>query len=372
MLPVLSSSTKKYAVVIGINYYNTSSELSGCINDANNLKTFLTQKAQYLPENILTLVDNGTTIRPTKQNIINSFNTLISKANEGFTELWISYSGHGAFVTDTNNDESDRQDEVICPVDYTTAGMITDDFIYTNLVAKLPATVTLFALMDSCYSGSVLDLPFIYNLSFTTNNNHTNHVASVISISGCRDDQLSSDAYLNNTYQGAMTWSFLKAINDANYNIKTVDLVKNMRTLLVGKFTQVPLLAVSSSNEYERQFMQSSLVPITTIPIVPIVPILPMTKSIKFKLTADYWFKESSWNVWSFATNNYIFPKNNVFTAKYQTVTLVKDLLLGDYKLCINDSYGDGGVTALVTDGLKTLVSAKVYTGKLAEYKFTI
>ena len=368
MNPIINTSTKKYAVLIGINYFNTASQLNGCINDALHLKSFLTTKANYLPENIVTLVDDGTATMPTKQNIINSFNTLIAKANEGFTELFLSCSSHGSYIVDTNNDELDRQDEVICPVDYANVGMISDDFIYENLIVKLPATVTLFALMDSCYSGSIFDLPFIYNLSFTTNNNHSSHVASVVSISGCRDDQTSADSFMNNVYQGAMTWSFLKAIEDSQYNIKIVDLVKNMRLLLAGKFTQVPLLAVSSSLEYDRQFMQPATITPVIVPIISPVSIKP----IKFTLTTDYWFKESSWNVWSFVTNKYIFDKNNVFLYKNQTVTMTKYLPVGQYKLCINDTYGDGGVTAVVSYGLTKLVSTKVYTGKLAEYHFKV
>ena len=371
---VITPSKKKFAVLIGINYTGTSSQLNGCINDANHLKTFLMDKCGYLSENIMMLTDDTPNSRPTKQNIINSFTTLVNKAkNEQFTELWLSYSGHGSYVTDTNGDEADKQDEVLCPIDYATAGMIVDDYIYANLVAKLPSTACLFSLIDSCHSGTVLDLPYIYNSALITNNNNKNHVANVVSISGCRDDQTSADAYIASKYEGAMTWSFLNAMANANYNINLINLVTNMRVLLKNDYTQVPLLALSLSTDLNKVFMQpnNTVTPPVT-PTVPVTPNVPVTKSVIFNLTADYWFKESSWNVWSFTDNKYIFNVDNVFTSKSQVVNVTKVLLVGQYKLCVKDTYGDGGVSSKVTCGPLTLVSAKMTSGKLAEYTFTI
>jgi hypothetical protein len=366
--PVIDQSKKKFAVAIGINYYNTPNQLNGCINDVNHIKTFLVEKAKYLPENIMTLTDDANILKPTKQNIINSFNTLVNKAvNENFTELWLSYSGHGSYVNDLNGDEKDLRDEVMCPCDFDAAGMITDDFIYSNLIVKLPSTVTLFSLMDCCHSGTILDLPLIYNTSLT-NNNTNKPVASVISISGCRDDQTSADAYITNKYEGAMTWSFLNALSQANYNIKTLDLVNNMRVLLKTSYTQVPLLAISSNVEFDRKFIQptqTTQLPITNIPQINIKP-------INFKIKTDYWYTESSWNVWSVSENKYIFSTNNRFTQRFQEVNITKDLALGKYKLCAFDTYGDGGLTSTVNNGAITLVFAKMYLGKTAEYAFEV
>jgi len=373
-MSIINSSNKKFAVLIGINYVGTSSELNGCINDALHLKTFLTTKCGYLPENILMLADDGVNQRPTKQNILNSFNVLINKAtNEQFTELWLSYSGHGSYETDKNADENDGRDEVLCPVDYATAGMIVDDYIYTNFICKLPQTATLFSIMDCCHSGTVYDLPCLYTQAFTVNNTNNKHVAKVISISGCRDDQTSADAYINKGYEGAMTWSFLNALANVNYNIKLVDLVKNMRVLLAAEYTQVPMLAVSSNDQYDRTLIDLTIISPTPTP-TPIVPIVvaPVTKPIKFKLTVDYWYKESSWNVLSVVDNKYVFPTFNVFTYKYQIAELTKNLLPGTYKLCIKDTYGDGGVKYLVSDGLLSLTTGKMTSGKLAEYTFTV
>ena len=372
--PIINQASKKYAVIIGINYNNTASQLNGCINDANHIKQFLLEKCGYLIENIMMLTDDGKASTPTKQNIINSFETLVNKANnEQYTELWFSYSGHGSNVYDKvaigeNVEEIDGFDEVICPVDYESEGMIMDDFIYDNLVVKLPKTATLMAVMDCCYSGTIFDLPYIYNNSnISVNNANNRHVASVVSISGCRDDQLSADAYIGTNYEGAMTWSLLNVLANSNYYIKTIDLVNRMNTLLKSNnYTQVPLLAVSTNTEFDRLFMQSIVVPPpTTIPVIT-------TKPINFTLTVDYWYKESKWNVWSFTDKKNVFPIDNVFIKKYEYVDITKKLAPGKYKLIVTDTYGDGGVTSLVLDGLVTLVYAKMSYGKLAEYTFNV
>jgi len=71
--------------------------------------------------------------------------------------------GHGGQTEDENGDEEDGYDEVIYPVDFKTAGHIVDDEIHYHVVRPLQAGVRLTAIFDSCHSGSVLDLPYIYS-----------------------------------------------------------------------------------------------------------------------------------------------------------------------------------------------------------------
>lgn len=364
-VPLINSCNKKFALVIGINYNDTHSQLLGCINDANHLKNFLTTKGGYLPSNILMLADDNINIQPTKQNILDAFNVLVNKAtNEGFNELWISYSGHGSYVTDTNSDETDGRDEVICPVDYKSAGMISDDYIYDNFVCKLPDTCTLFSLMDCCHSGTVYDLPYLYTTSLVTNNTKNSHVAKICSISGCRDDQTSADAFFNNRYEGAMTWGFLNAMNNANYNIKLVDLCNNMRVLLSTQFTQVPQLAMSSKDLFDQYLMSSSA--------NSDISLATNKKTIEFKISIGRRFSDSSWNVFSVTDGKYVYPSFNVFTAEYQITEVTKHLAPGTYKLIVKDTYGGGSVAYSVTDELVILASGKIKTGKLSEYTFDV
>jgi hypothetical protein len=368
MTTVIDSTKKKFAVLVGINYYGTSGELRGCINDVNNLKSILINRFGYLPENVLTLTDNTTDASriPNRQNILNSFSTLVSKAeNEDFTELWFSYSGHGTYYTDASNDETDGRDELLCPVDYATSGFITDDVVYSSLASKVPASAQLFCLMDCCHSGTILDLPYLYSTSLSTNNTHQ-CAAQVISISGCRDDQTSADAYMGSDYEGAMTWSFINALSNANFNIKLVDLVQNMRVLLSNGFTQVPMLAMTSPDDVDLHFVQPSAEP------EPEPEVSTDPRPIKFTMSTDYWYWESSWNVWSAELNKNVFPSDQRFSSRYQQTITTAHLKPSTYKLIIRDTYGDGGVSALVQDGLNDLIRGTMNTGRLAEVTFVV
>jgi hypothetical protein len=79
--------------------------------------------------------------------------------------LVFHFSGHGSRQRDHNMDEIDGYDETLCPVDYTTEGMIVDDEINATIVRPLPHGAKLHAIMDACYSGTVIDLPFVCRMN---------------------------------------------------------------------------------------------------------------------------------------------------------------------------------------------------------------
>jgi metacaspase-1 len=56
---------------------------------------------------------------------------------------------------------------VIYPVDFKNAGHIVDDEIHHVVVKPLQPGVRLTSIFDSCHSGSVLDLPYIYSTKGT-------------------------------------------------------------------------------------------------------------------------------------------------------------------------------------------------------------
>ena len=76
-------------------------------------------------------------------------------------------AGHGGQTADLDGDEQDGTDEVIYPVDFKQAGHIVDDEIHHLVVKPLQPGVRLTAIFDSCHSGSVMDLPYIYSTKGT-------------------------------------------------------------------------------------------------------------------------------------------------------------------------------------------------------------
>src|SRR5690606_5163273 len=95
-------------------------------------------------------------------------------------------------------------------------------------------------------------------------------------------------------------------------------------------------------------------------------------KQIDFRITVDRWYKESSWNILSTTIDRYIFPSYKKFSRAFETINMSLGLPNGKYKLCIQDTYGDGGVSVSIKENTITLLSARMSYGKKAEYDFTI
>lgn len=159
------------AVLIGINYVGQQGELSGCHNDVTNIKKYLIQKQGFLEKDMLILMDDGHHHEPTRQNIMQAFDRITQYSKAGDV-VFIHYSGHGGRVRDTSGDEADGYDETLIPLDFKKSGQIVDDEIYERLVKKMPANVTVVCLMDSCHSGTALDLP--YEINATESKMHLN------------------------------------------------------------------------------------------------------------------------------------------------------------------------------------------------------
>jgi hypothetical protein len=250
-IPGKPKSSKK-ALLVGINYKGSGPyELYGCINDTNNIKALLEEKYSF--KNFVFLTDD-TNKQPTKENIIGELTNLLVNAVSG-DSLFFLFSGHGTRTIDLNKDELDGRDEVIVPMDglLNPKSRILDDELNQIIQTNLKPGVKLFTLIDSCFSGTVLDLKYNYldssNLGkLTTNPNVTETKGHVIMISGCMDTQTSADAYLNyngqNINSGAMTFSFLETIRQLGTDINLQTLIGNMRTILKkNSYSQIPQLS---------------------------------------------------------------------------------------------------------------------------------
>ena len=240
----------KSALLVGINYEGTNHQLYGCINDTANIKEALEQFYKY---NQITVLTDKTNKKPTKENIISEFTNLLKNAAPG-DNLMFFYSGHGTNDYDLSGDELDDQDELIVPLGARTLyDCIRDDELNKIIKDYLKPGVSLSALFDCCFSGTILDIKYNYidttNFEKTTTNELVSETAgNVWMISGCQDNQTSADATVvyNNRQMnaGAMTYAFLKCLKEQGTNISYKQLITNMReTLKKEKYTQVPQLS---------------------------------------------------------------------------------------------------------------------------------
>lgn len=294
---------KRKALLIGINYFGTKAELKGCINDTKNVSSFLMQHYGYKREDMVILTDDqaNPVLQPTKQNILRAMNWLVGNAQPN-DSLFLHYSGHGGQTKDLDGDEGDGFDEVIYPVDFQQRGHIVDDEVHAIVVKPLKPGVRLTAIFDSCHSGSMMDLPYIYStkgvlkepnlakeagqgllsavmsyargdiggvassfMSFaksamTGDKAHEKTIrtktspADVILWSGSKDDQTSADATIASQATGAMSWAFISALKQ-NRDQTYLELLNSVRDVLETKYTQKPQLSCSHPLDVELKFI---------------------------------------------------------------------------------------------------------------------
>uniref|UniRef100_A0A6C0DQ68 Peptidase C14 caspase domain-containing protein n=1 Tax=viral metagenome TaxID=1070528 RepID=A0A6C0DQ68_9ZZZZ len=247
--------TKK-ALLIGIDYFNNpTSQLRGCINDINNMRGMLIDAYNYLPANITMLRDDVKTpsLQPTFANILNNLKSLALQSSN-LNEIWIHYSGHGSQIQDVANNDSifrPKIDDLLVPLDYASAGYITDIQLLSIIKTIKCRCILLF---DSCNSGTICALPWTFNYVSPTQYSRTliNDVSienpNIFVLSGCRDNQTSADVTNNSgrTYFGAFTNAFLEVLRLNMHNVPFLVLYRDICVYLSNQgFSQIPVLSTT-------------------------------------------------------------------------------------------------------------------------------
>ncbi len=139
--------TRAISIHLGLNavdaaaYRGWSGPLRGCENDARAMQAIA--DAQGFTSRLLLGPD------AIRSNLLAAMDRAAEElvAND---LLLLTYSGHGASLSDRGGDESDQRDEVWCLHD----GLLVDDEIHHHL-CKFAAGVRVLVVSDSCFSGSV-------------------------------------------------------------------------------------------------------------------------------------------------------------------------------------------------------------------------
>jgi metacaspase-1 len=234
-----ASGRKGLSLHVGLNeidrvHYGTDGALNACISDAEAMRDL----AKAGGFQVMSVLTNS---QGTRAAVKAGIEEAAKKLKSGDIFLY-TYSGHGSQTPDLNKDETeqgDNLDETWCLYD----GMLVDDEAY-ELWKNFAAGVRVLVLLDCCHSGTAIkaapDLfgpaalanrpkPRVLTLSQavkTFKNNETFYKTvqseaaavsaanankqikcSVRLISGCQDNQLSMDGFMN----GAFTEQLLKA-----------------------------------------------------------------------------------------------------------------------------------------------------------------
>ena len=142
-----ASKRKALSLHIGLNsvsaaaYEGWDGPLAACEFDANDMAA-LAKTRGIKPSVLLTKKATRGAVLAGMRNA--------AKALKAGDLFFLSYSGHGGQVPDTNHDEPDKKDETWCLYD----GQLIDDELYLEL-SRFAAGVRVLVLSDSCHSGSV-------------------------------------------------------------------------------------------------------------------------------------------------------------------------------------------------------------------------
>lgn len=285
----------KKAVLVGINKYN-GSPLRGCVNDVIVMHQLLTKQFGFKHEDIKVLTD----YEATKINIINSIKWLTQGVSSGDT-IMFHYSGHGSQIQCndwTSTNEVDGRSEILCPVDLNWDDPLRDKDI-GSYFKRVPKDCTTLVVLDNCHSGNglrngctpeekhtesdyvdrfiappisnILSNPALIvnnDLSFNFPDPKQNDKAYVskflvdtveqgdaILLAGCQENQTSADAWIDNRYQGAMTYALNAVLLKNNYNVTYQQLIKEVNEYMTRfKFTQVPQLECSKMY-FDKKFL---------------------------------------------------------------------------------------------------------------------
>lgn len=247
--PPEMTGTKK-ALLIGINYFGTSAELGGCINDVHKWKELLVNTYGFDTNDMVILTDDqGDPMKkPTLSSIRSGMRWLVAGACPGDV-LFLQYSGHGSQQPSKSQNESDGKDECLCPCDFQRSGMLVDDEIFDLVVRPLASGVKLTIILDCCHSGTAVDLPFIWHGEgdgYWDEVGGTIYTAGDVQMfSGCEDDQTSADVAMCGARGGAMTLAMTKAIEE-DPGRTYPDLLERLHSILEERnMSQVPRLTSS-------------------------------------------------------------------------------------------------------------------------------
>ena len=270
----------KKALIVGINYVGTPSELRGCINDANNMRELLEAELGF-EEFKMVLEKDATT-----QGIMDGLRWLVAGAVPGDV-LFFHYSGHGSQIR--SNIEPDGLDEIICPIDLNWRDKVIRDDDMKAVLNTVPNGVNLTVFLDCCNSGTALDqegslyeatkvqlhqekplveaggrfMPMPAEVEqyiaeegleirqFVTSRDINR---SALLIAACASHQTSADAFLEGQFQGAATCSLRQALKAGKDTYR--DIADFMTAFMTkGGFTQRPQLDGHPSL-YDQVFLE--------------------------------------------------------------------------------------------------------------------
>ncbi len=303
----------KKALLLGINNYQSVSDLRGCIRDVEKFRSLLTDVFHF--DEIRSFTDEEVV----KDRVESEWKWLIKGAQPG-DALVFMFAGHGSQTADEDDDEDDGVDELLClyDMDFDKSGSYLLDDEINKMTKRVPDGVSLTMVFDSCHSGTATRMlmrpgaralapskePLVDHVAtaaraqlaspararslgaapdlsrllspetpeeerqvvlvryieppphirermyrngvrsgFQKNRAAAGDDMNHVLFSGCRSDQTSADAWIENEFHGAFSYYFCQQVKKHTASVDQNVLLEAVRKELNGaQFSQVPQL----------------------------------------------------------------------------------------------------------------------------------
>ena len=152
--------SRLFALLTGVKDYHPQSRvrsLTGCVNDVNNIATWLQKRFAANDLQIKKLLNE----EATRQGVIDTFiSHLINNPDIKPGDIVLFYySGHGSFATSNpafSEWDSEGKDETLVLYDSRCTGNFDlADKELRLLLSRIPAHASIVVIVDSCHSGSI-------------------------------------------------------------------------------------------------------------------------------------------------------------------------------------------------------------------------
>jgi metacaspase-1 len=261
------------ALCVGINRFTHMPEhlwLQGCVNDAEDYRALLIGRYGFTSDEVTLLTDGAAT----RTAVLGALRDLVRAAAAGDVDhLVVTLSSHGTQVIDATGDEADRVDEAFATADleqdddrWSRDTLILDDEL-RDLFDRVPERVLLDVVLDTCHSGSGLELlptrtrrprflpppepdggarsasaAAATRAAAATTGGAEGGGPRHVLLAACRSDETASDALFADRYSGACTHFLIEALR-ASPEASREDVLRQVRERLAAdRFYQVPQL----------------------------------------------------------------------------------------------------------------------------------
>jgi len=256
----MAAKQDRYALLVGIDEYESVSPLGGCVNDVKDMSQVLRSRFGFTDRQVKLLTNK----EATHAAIIRELRALRDRVQPNGVVV-VHYSGHGSQMQDISGDEKvDHLDETIVPVDSRANDVfdITDDDLFGILSELSTVTTNVTLIFDSCHSGAIAKgggrarfvkpdtrpppppAPYARHSPNAGNDDELAFATSpYVWISGCRADQVSYEATIVGIDRGALSYHLVKALREFSKATTTHrDVFKMAWANVRNEFPQEPQL----------------------------------------------------------------------------------------------------------------------------------